>query len=433
MNVSMRRLRTTAVLTLAAAVALSATASCSRRTDTSESDGSITLTVDTFGTFGYTQAVKDYEASHPGIKINLRKLGELKDYSPRLNQWLAAGSGAGDIVPFEESTVLSYKQQSDKFVNLLDLGAGELKGDFPEWKWNIGLSSDGKKLVGVGTDAGPLSMCYRTDLFAKAGLPTDRDAVSALWPTWEKYLETGQRFQAKNTGAAWVDSGTGVFSPYLYQAGDLNYYDKDNNLIADSNPDVRKAWDYTMQIVESGLSAKLQTWSKDWEAGFKKGSFATIACPAWMLGTIKANAGDEGKGKWDVAKAPGPGGNWGGSFLGIPKQSKHQKEAYELLKYLTGKAGQVAAFNDVGNIPSNLQALDDPAVKDATNDYFNNAPTGQIFGAGVRGIKPVHLGPKTQTLREGVFEPAIRSVEQGQRKASEAWQTAISDAKREAG
>ncbi len=36
---------------------------------------------------------------------------------------------------------------------------------------------------------------------------------------------------------------------------------------------------------------------------------------------------------------PGGGGNWGGSFLAVPKQSKHPKEAAELVEFLTSAGG----------------------------------------------------------------------------------------------
>ncbi len=43
-----------------------------------------------------------------------------------------------------------------------------------------------------------MAICYRKDLFAKAGLPTDRDAVAKLWAGgWGKYLDVGERFKDK--------------------------------------------------------------------------------------------------------------------------------------------------------------------------------------------------------------------------------------------
>jgi cellobiose transport system substrate-binding protein len=49
---------------------------------------------------------------------------------------------------------------------------------------------DGKSLIGLPTDTGGLAICYRQDLFAKAGLPTDPAKVSAMFTTWDDYVAT---------------------------------------------------------------------------------------------------------------------------------------------------------------------------------------------------------------------------------------------------
>src|SRR5690242_2737152 len=81
MSVNMRR-RTLAVVALAAVTALVA-AGCTKKADDVK-PGEIKLVVDTFGEFGYDDLVKTYEASHPGIKIELRKTAQLNDYRPLL-------------------------------------------------------------------------------------------------------------------------------------------------------------------------------------------------------------------------------------------------------------------------------------------------------------------------------------------------------------
>lgn len=414
----------------AAAVALFAAAACGgSNEDASSTDGTITLTVKTFGQFGYDELIKQYEASHQGIKIKQENIAQLDDYTPKLQQWLTAGSGAGDIVALEEGILVKLMAKPDQFANLLDHGAGELKGNFLEWKWNQALTGDGKKLVGLGTDVGAQGMCYRTDLFAKAGLPTDRAKVGELWPTWDAYLATGKRFVAAGTGASFFDTAGGIYQNILMQQGDTTYFDRDNKLIVDSNPGVRAAWDQTVAMIDSGLSGKLQMWGPAWNAGFKKGTFATIPCPAWMLGIIKDQAGAENAGKWDVTRVPGEGAVRGGSFLAVPSQSKHPKEAAELAKFLTSPEGQTAAFKAKNNFPSSPQAIDDPAVSGAVNPYFNNAPVGKIFGTSAKSLKPVYLGPENQLVGDAVGD-ALTAIEQGKLKPDEAWSKALSDAKR---
>ncbi|MFI6905061.1 extracellular solute-binding protein [Nonomuraea sp. NPDC050394] len=418
-----------AAVTLAGLVATAACGGGAAKEEAPQAGGKIELVVKTFSKFGYEELYKKYEASHPNITIKEENIAQLGDYLPKLQQWMAAGSGAGDVVALEEGILVQFMAKPGNFVNLLDHGAAPLQDKFLEWKWKQALTPDGKTLIGLGTDVGAQGMCYRRDLFEKAGLPTGREEVGELWPTWEAYTETGKKFVAAVKEAKFFDSAGGIFQNVLMQQGDHTYFDTANKLVIDTNPGVRTAWDATTAMVGANLSAKLQMWGPQWNAGFKKGSFATIACPAWMLGLIKEQAGDGLKGQWDVARVPGSGAVRGGSFLAVPKQSRHPKEAAELAKFLTSPEGQLAAFKAENNFPSSPQAIDDPAVRTFTNAYFNNAPVGEIFGESAKTLKPVYLGPDNQAVGDRVGE-ALLALEQGKLDAAQAWTKALTDAKR---
>jgi cellobiose transport system substrate-binding protein len=433
MSSTSRRLRTSAAIALVAGLALSATACSKKDSGSSSSDGTTKIVFQYFGTAGaFDTAVDAFQKANPKIKVDVQNMGQLKDFQPKLTQWLAAGSGAGDVVMLEEGNLQGYLQDDKQWSNLLDLGASSLKDDFLPYKWSGAFTPDQKKLVGLGTDIGGLAMCYRTDLFAKAGLPTDRTEVSNKMKTWADYIALGKQFAASPAGkdAKWIDSATSIMQPYIMQNSDTWFYSKDNKFIGDTNPVVKTAWDMGLQMASDGLTSKLVRWSDDWTAAFKNSAFATVPCPAWYTGTIKQNAGDAAANKWDIATAPGGTGNWGGSYLGIPQQSKNKTQAFELAKYLTGKEGALIEYAKTGNMPSSVSALDDPTFKDSKNAYFNNAPTGQIFGASVKTLKPIYLGPKHQALWENVFEPAMQSAEQGKATSADAWQKAVTDGKK---
>src|SRR6185437_15611910 len=119
-----------------------------------------------------------------------------------------------------------------------------------------------------------------------------------------------------------------LFNAVIGQSA-TQYYDASGNLIYDKNPAVKNAWDISTQAITNKTTARLKQFEDAWNSGFSNGAFATVACPAWMIGYIKGQAGDAGSGKWDVAGIPGGGGNWGGSYLAIPAASPHQQQAYD--------------------------------------------------------------------------------------------------------
>jgi len=415
------------VTTLAAAVitlGLCATAVVASTASGSSQD-KITLRVGLFGDFGYHDLYKKYEASHPNIDIK-EDVQSYPDHHANLAKHLAVGSGADDIESIEVGFIANFKSQPSNFVNMNKLGVKKLKNQWLDWKWRQSVAPNGAQ-IGLGTDVGSLAICYRRDLFKKAGLPTSRAAVSKLWPTWQQYVATGKRFQKHAPkGVSFFDSGSNVFNAMI---GQLNpaYYNAKGKVVVGSNPKVKAAWALTMQAIRAHETAGLTTFSNEWNTGYKKATFATVTCPAWMMGYIQGQA-PKSKGKWDIAAVPGGGGNWGGSFLTIPKQGSHPKEAYDLAKYLTSPASETYIFKQTGNLPSQPKLLKSKAVLAFKNPFFSNAPVGKIFGTSAMKLKPQILGPHQGDIQTASTN-AIQRVEQHKQSPAKSWKQFLKDVK----
>ncbi|MFI5837197.1 ABC transporter substrate-binding protein [Micromonospora sp. NPDC051300] len=395
------------------------------------SGGKTTLTVAVFSDFGYEPLAKEYMTAHPDIEVKIRK-AEFDPHHKQLATRLAAGSGAADVEAVEEGFLPQFRQSKDKFVNLADYGAADLKSQWLPWKWEQGVAEGGAFVMGLGTDMGGLALCYRADLFKAAGLPTGRDEVSKLYTSWDDYFAVGQRFVAAGGKAKWFDSAGNVYSAMINQLP-YGYFNPDDTYVGDSNPQIRDTFAAVAAAASGkGMSAQLDPFSQQWNVGFKQGTFATLPCPSWMLGLIKDGSGPANAGKWDIAKVPGSGGNWGGSFLTVPKQGKHPKEAYELAKFLTSPESETKIFQNVGSLPSQPGPLKDPAVLDFRNEYFNNAPVGEIFARSGESLRPNYRGTRDGDVRP-VFGRALARVEQGKQSPDEAWQAALGEARKTLG
>ncbi|MEU3977200.1 ABC transporter substrate-binding protein [Streptomyces bacillaris] len=385
--------------------------------------GKITLTVDLFGSFGFKEAglYEEYQKLNPNVTIKQSDTQDEVDYWKSLQTRLAGGGGLADVQGVEVGRIASVtQQQADKFQDLKEFGADKLKGEFAEAKWQAATTEDGK-ILGLGTDVGPEAMCYRTDLFQQAGLPTDREELAKKWSTWEGYLELGKEYKKKAPAkSAWLDSVGSLYAIMIGQEKE-RYYDASGELIYDKNPAVKKAWDTSVAAAEAGLSAKLDQWSPQWNQAFAAGSFATIPCPAWMLGYVKGQAGDAGKGKWDIAKLPGGAGNWGGSYLSIPRAAKHKEEAYQLIEWLTAPEQQAKVFQKQGNFPSATGTIEQ--IADAKDEYFSNAPIGQIFGDAAKESPVQVLGVHDQNVMQQLTN-ALSEVERKGVSSEKAWETA---------
>ncbi|MDR8409640.1 extracellular solute-binding protein [Nonomuraea sp. 3-1Str] len=387
----------------------------------------VKLSIGLFGDFGFKPLYEEYKKTHPNIEIT-ENVTQFNDHHNNLVKRLATNAGADDIEAVEVGYISTFTAQPAKFQDLKQYGLDKRQGEYLDWKWQQGLSKQGGQLLGLGTDVGGLAMCYRKDLFAKAGLPTDRAEVAALWPTWEKYIETGRKFAAANVaGAKFVDSPGEIFRAMVNQAP-TGLYDDQDTIIVGSNPAVKQAWDLSNQLTSDKLTAKLAAFSPPWNTGFAKGSFATIICPAWMTGFIQEQAKDA-TGKWDIATVPGGSGNSGGSHLMIPKQSKHPKEAAELIDFLTSKENQAKVFKEEGTFPSIPALYDDPSIQSFTKPFFGDAPIGKIYSEAAKALKPQHLGPKEAEVRV-VIGDGLGRVEQGKQTPDQAWAQVLEDVKK---
>lgn len=383
----------------------------------------VTLTVSLFGDFGYHDLYKQYEKAHPGVTIK-EAIQDYGTHHTQLAQHLATGAGAADVEAVEVGFIAQFAAQPDKFVDLRKYGASALKSRWLPWKWDQAVAPNGS-VIGLGTDVGSLAICYRKDLFQQAGLPADRASVSKLWPSWQSYIATGKKFQAKApAGVKFFDSGSNVFNAMVAQLNPA-YYDAKGDVLASTNPKVKAAWDLTNSGIAAGEDAGLAAFSTAWNTGFKKGTFATVTCPAWMMGYIQGQA-PKTKGMWDIAAVPGGGGNWGGSFLAVPQQSQHQAEAADLVKFLTSPASEAYVFKQTGNLPSQPALLKSKAVQTFKNPFFSGAPVGQIFATSALKLKPQTLGPHQGDFQNAA-SAAFQRVEQKKSSADKSWGQFLKD------
>ncbi|HEX2143469.1 MAG TPA: extracellular solute-binding protein [Glycomyces sp.] len=404
----------------AAALVAAGTAACSGGDD----DGTITLSVGLFGDFGFGPLYEEYSQLHPEIEFEER-ISEFADHHTNLTTHLATGSGTADIEAVEVGYISQFTAQPDRFHNLLDLGAADLEDQWLDWKWQQALAADGESLIGLGTDVGGMAMCYRRDLFEAAGLPVERDEVSALWAeSWEDYVDVGRRYSEATGGDYFFESSGNMFRAMVEQA-DQGVYDREDNLVVESNPAIGEAWDLTVEAIEAGMSNRLQAWTPEWNAGFSEGTFATIICPAWMTTYIETNAPDA-SGMWDIATVPGGAGNMGGSHLVLPEQGEHAEEAYAFLEWLTAPEQQLKVFESTGNFPSTPELYEDEALTGMTKPYFNEAPVGQIFTAAAQAVEPQYQGPLQGDVLATIGQ-GLGRIEDGSQTPEEAWSQVVSD------
>ena len=413
----MKRVRSTVAIIATAALLLGGCGGSDGESD------SKTFEFWSFANINQKADVDVYTKAHPDVRIKLTEVGTTTETAQALTAALAGGK-VPDLVLIQADDLPKFMQSPDNFVDLTTLGAGDIKGNYLDWVMSQATTKD-NKIVGVPTDVGGLAVAYRTDLFKAAGLPTDRDEVSKLWPTWDEFINVGKQYVQK-TGKPFVDNTpTSVFFQAVNQ-GSQRYYSADRKLDYD-NEQVKAAFDVTLKAFEAGISAKQGSFSSGWTAAMKKGDYAVVCSPSWMLSQMKTNA-PETDGKWDIATIPGGSGNWGGSFLAIPKRAKNAKAAWNYINEMQSPKGQLEHFLMQGSLPTTPSVYTDPQLVGKTDPFFSNAPIGKIYTQSVVGIKPFYFGPQDGPIGTE-FLNTLTSVEQGKVSPANAWNTALTNVK----
>jgi len=416
--VTVRTSRRTIAATIAGAATLALVVTGCSAGGGDSSDEPVTLTLATFNDFGYTDELLAEFTAETGITVIHNKAATSND--ARANYFQKLGnSGLADV----EAVEIDWFTEAMQYSDLLAPVADDLKGRWLDWKEAAATDAAGN-LIAYGTDIGPQGICYRSDLFAAAGLPTERAEVAKLFDgDWDNFFSIGAQYTA-TTGKPFIDSANSVLQGIVNQY-ELAYEDTDGSIIATTNPDIEAAY---KAVVEKAIpiSAYSGQWSEDWFASMASGEFAAMLCPGWMLGVISGNAPDITG--WDIADAfPGGGGNWGGSYLTVPANGAHVKEAAELAAWLTSPETQLKAFTNAGTFPSQVDALASDELAGATNEYFNNAPTGTILTDRANAITVATFkGPKYFQFHDAL-QNAVTRVFDGLEDEQTSWNNWVTE------
>ncbi len=408
------KIRTSRPVILTAAVSTAALALAGCTADAGGSDGEITLTVATFNNFGYTdELLQEYMDEHPNVTVVHNVAATSNDARANYFQKLG-GTGLADV----EAIEVDWLPEVMQYADLLAPVPADTASRWLDWKVEAATDPEGN-LIGYGTDIGPEAVCYRADLFAEAGLPTDPDEVAALLDgDWDAYFQVGADYTAA-TGNAFFESAGGTYQGMVNQL-DAAYEDPaSGEIVATENPEVQAIYEQVL-AASAEQSAHLQQWSDDWFAGLANGAFATMLCPGWMLGVISGSA--ENVTDWRIANVfPGGGGNWGGSYLTVPANGANVEAAQELADWLTSPETQIKAFENAGTFPSQNDALTDSTLLDSTNDYFGGAAVGAIFSDRANAVTVAPFKGEYYFQINDAMQQALTRVEDGTMDAQASW------------
>ncbi|HCD09567.1 MAG TPA: carbohydrate ABC transporter substrate-binding protein [Thermoanaerobacter sp.] len=291
-----------------------------------------------------------FKEKHSDVKIEYTMIPMTEgEYQLKLKSALQSGD-VPDVVALEASFVRSFVE-SNYLADISDLlpAAKELE----TYQFTIDMGTDQNGVIkAYSYQATPGVMYYRRSL-AKLYFGTDDPAkIQELMSDIDKFAEAAKIIKEKSNGNTYMVASTADFGN-LFFANRSQPWIVNNKLVID--PQIDKLFDIAKLFRQNGYEAQTQQWSESWFAGMNdslvdaKGNPKQVFSyflPTWGLSYVLqpnavAKQNKEGKtvghdtsGDWALIPGPLPY-QWGGTWFGVPKDSKNIELAKEFIKFAT--------------------------------------------------------------------------------------------------
>lgn len=241
-----------AVALVAAGLALTVTACGAPAASTTASapasaSGPVEITV-----WAWEPTLKDvvtaFQAANPDIKVNLQNVGGAGDTYTKLDNALAAGSGAPDVAQVEYYAIGQYAIPG-KLADLTQFGAADLQSKFTTGTWNAVTQANSGKIYGLPVDSGPMALFYNKATFDKAG-------VTKPPATWEEFYQAAKKIHAlgKNYYITTDNGDAGFATSMMWLAGAKPFGVADGQVTIDlGDAGVVSFAEFWQKMIDEGL------------------------------------------------------------------------------------------------------------------------------------------------------------------------------------
>ncbi len=343
---------------------------------------------------GLVAAVDAWNAGHPQIQVKLQTMSG-GDTLAQLAREVPAGAG-----PDVQQLAFVWTRDLAKSKLLLELDpliAEKSPGAGMKDFLALDLATMDGKVFGVPWTADTFSMAYRPDLLKAAGVTDFPDSWDALAEASKKLSAVGganaDQYGFCFPAGSSPDSGMWILANYYLWSNGATFVDQDDAgkwKVSVTPEELVKAINYFNGFFVEGTSPEnlitVNAWGDpELVGGLGRGDCAITFFPPQ---TFRAA---EKQSEQPLLTAPIPKGSakrishLGGRALGINPNSKHPKEAWEFIQYLTGPE----TFKTYNQYPAQKSLISKLAFPPSEQGYVQMLPVAQTFERYISSPIPV--------------------------------------------
>ena len=302
---------------------------------------------------------KEYEATHPGVTIEMVDLGST-DYMTVLATDLSGSGSEFDVVTIKDVPGYATLVQKDTLLPLDDY----IKADGVDLAQYAGVTDQ------VTVDGSLYELPFRNDFWVVFYNKDIFDAKGVAYPTndmtFAQYDELARQVTDTTFGAQVYGTHYHTWRSAVQLFGVL---DGKNTILDGQYDDFKPYYEMVLNQEKDGVCRKytdLKTEGLHYSAAFSGGDVAMMNQGSWFIATMMTNvkSGEYDAslcGNWGIVKYPHAEGVEPGSTLGtitglsVTKASDTPDAAWEFVKWVSGEEGAKVLASS-GNFPAIMTA-----------------------------------------------------------------------------
>ena len=323
----------------------------------------------------YEPMMAAYTERHPNVTFEVSDVASA-DYVTKLQQTIASGSELPDIIVSE----MSYRGQMlamDIWENLEDEAYGVTEDMFFDYTVDL-MSNDNGDIVCIDESVSPAAFAYKRDV-AKEYLGTDDPKeLESMFTSVDDLIRIAKEVQEKSDGEVYLFATAGAVERWV------------SNIVLDSAVNEEGELDFTTKrgsaikslcdLRDAGAIDVIQQWTPQDNAAYADSKHILFPAANWSPEySIKPNDPD-GAGNWGMFVPPGGGFSWGGTAIGINKESEYKDVVWDFIKFCTIDKEGVDIMRAEAGYYTPVQSLyGDPEFVSDKDEYFAGQDIGDLY------------------------------------------------------
>jgi multiple sugar transport system substrate-binding protein len=341
-------------------------AACSRP----QADNVVTLRFWAMGREGEVvqQLTREFEREHPGIRVRVQQIPWTAAHEKLLTAHV--GDASPDLAQLGNTWIPEFVAL--RALERLDSALGQSTSldstrYFPGiWRTNLIEGA----AYGVPWYVDTRIVFYRKDLLEQAGY----QEFPRTWDGWIDAMRAIKRIVGPGRYPIYLPSNE-WHQPVIFgmQAGSPLLKDHGSYAVF-TDPEFRRAFDFYLRLYRDSLAPVkgLNDVANPYQE-FTRGYFAMWITGPWNLGEFASRLPDSMQQRWATAPMPGPDGDStglslaGGSSLVLFRSSKHPRETWQLIEFLSRPEQQQRFYQLTGDLPARVDAWSDSLIHSDAN------------------------------------------------------------------